>query len=380
MNKPHIYLAFTDDWELRGDGSGDIHMLQIEPMRRLLEIYEKHNIHGTFMAEVMQQLTFRKMQDKHPELHKSADSWDEALREAFRRGHDVQLHIHPQWSSAEYVDGAWRLKGDWSLPNYEPAAARSMIAAGKQYLEQLLKPIDPNYTCVAFRSGSSVIAPSDFMLDLLSEFGIAFDISIVGGLRVNTRNLSFDYTDCEEDLTPFYPDMQDARRVSNKVEPIVCVPIFHFFASRTGVIRQLAKRTSKRFRIKDLKTPGMPTTADYSMQQWTEVGRSSLPARVWDKAVKPVLSGKDMTADIGRLDYSLMKEMIASVRKRAADRGVEKIPVVLTNHSKDMTDFKGFDRFLSEISGSDDIEFITLAGLAERLRAGEFEIRMTTHS
>jgi hypothetical protein len=173
--------------------------------------------------------------------------------------------------------------------------------------------------------------------------------------------------------------MLDARRLSDQVEPIVCFPIFHFWASRMGVLTQLAKKTSKRLSTKSSKKTSVPAGSDYSTQQWTEVGRSSLPARVWDKAVKPVLFGKDMTADIGRLDYSLMKEMIASVRRRAADSGLEKIPVVLTNHSKDMTDFEGFDRFLSEISGSDDIQFITLADLARRLGNGEFEIKMTTH-
>jgi len=36
---PTIYLAFVDDWELRGNGSGDIEDIQFRPMRELINIY-----------------------------------------------------------------------------------------------------------------------------------------------------------------------------------------------------------------------------------------------------------------------------------------------------------------------------------------------------
>ena len=95
--RPTIYLAFVDDWELRGNGSGDVRELQLRPMRELVRIYNRHGIRGSFNAEVMQQLTFRKFQTAHPELKALADEWDDAVRETFRQGHDIQLHTHPQW-------------------------------------------------------------------------------------------------------------------------------------------------------------------------------------------------------------------------------------------------------------------------------------------
>jgi len=33
--EPIIYLAFVDDWEVRGNGTGHPRILQFEPMRRL---------------------------------------------------------------------------------------------------------------------------------------------------------------------------------------------------------------------------------------------------------------------------------------------------------------------------------------------------------
>jgi len=81
-----VHLAVVDDWELSGNGSGDIRRLQLEPMRRLVSIYNRLGIRGSFNAEVMQQLTFRQYQDQHSELRTLADEWDDTVRETFRQG------------------------------------------------------------------------------------------------------------------------------------------------------------------------------------------------------------------------------------------------------------------------------------------------------
>src|SRR5215210_90617 len=106
--KPTIYLAFVDDWELRGNGAGDPRRIQFRPMRELVRLFNKYGIRGSFNAEVMQQLTFRKMEVQHPELGELADEWDAAVLETYNEGHDVQLHIHPQWRDAHYEEGRWR--------------------------------------------------------------------------------------------------------------------------------------------------------------------------------------------------------------------------------------------------------------------------------
>ncbi len=46
---PKIYLVLTDDWELRGDGSGDIETLQFENMEKLVRLYEKHGPKAHFL-------------------------------------------------------------------------------------------------------------------------------------------------------------------------------------------------------------------------------------------------------------------------------------------------------------------------------------------
>jgi hypothetical protein len=369
--EPSIYLALTDDWELRGDGSGDPEQLQFEPLRKLLRIYEDNGVRSTFNVEVMQQLTFREFQTKAPELKPLADEWDDAVRDAFRRGQDIQLHIHPQWSNATYHDSKWHLSGDWALPRHDVKIARSMLERGKHYLESLLQPLDSNYKCVSFRSGSSCIAPSSFALSLLVQLGIVFDMSIVGGLRVNTRNLQMDYSQCEESFLPFYPRLDDARKVSDKAEPIICVPIFHFYLSRVQTFKQVTTKIGEK-----LGADRSPSNGEgYSQQQWAEVGRSSRFKRAYDKAIKPCLTGKYMVADLSQMNYPALKEMLAAIRSRARQSGLSELPVILTGHSKYMKDFAGVEAFVKDVSKAPDIRFASLTDIAIKLRAGHFTVR-----
>ena len=183
--QPTIYLALTHDWELRGDGSGDIEQIQFAPLRRLLEIYAKFGARTTILPDVMQQLAFRRYEDVDPELKRLGDSWDQHLRDAFLQHHDIQLHLHPQWLNAEYENGNWQPRGDWSILNYERETAYEMLASGKQYLEALLTPIDSSYRCLAFRAGALAAAPSAHLFDSLARLGIELDVSIAGGVFVN---------------------------------------------------------------------------------------------------------------------------------------------------------------------------------------------------
>lgn len=379
MVKTKIYLALTDDWELRGNGSGDVEQIQLRPMRELVRLYTRYGVRSTFNAEMMQQLTFRRLEGQHTELKRLADGWDEHVREAFRQGQDIQLHLHPQWRGARYEDERWTLPGDWSLCRQDPAEAYAMLAAGKDYLERLLRPLDPGYRCVSFRAGASAIAPSEFALGLLARLGLVFDMSIVGGMRVHTRHLHIDYTNCEESFLPFYPRMEDARRVSDKREPIVCVPIFHFYASRRRFfVTLLSKATRKVARKLTPRAAGAGEMETYAQQEWADVGLKSPFARVYEKAARPLLEGKHTVSDIGALDAASLGELLDAIRRWASATGLREVPVILTNHSKYITDFQPIESFLRAASRAVDVEFATLTDVARKLEAGDFPIRTKT--
>ena len=92
----------------------------------------------------------------------------------------------------------------------------------------------------------------------------------------------------------------------------------------------------------------------------------------------PALKGEYFVSDTGRLNYSLLREMLASIRHRAKASGLADVPVVLTNHPKDIRDLPAIERFVGEVSQAEDVRFITLTELVGKLKSGEFQVRTAT--
>jgi hypothetical protein len=382
--KPKIHLALTDDWEVRGNGSGDPRVVQFAPMRQLMAIYEKHGVVGSFNTELMQQMTFRRLQDQHPELKPIADEWDEMVIQAFRRGHDIQPHVHPQWSQAEYLsDLKWRLSGDWSILKYPREEMRCMLAAAQKYLESLLRPINASYKCVSYRAGSRTIAPSPHALGVLRELGFIFDQSMCDGLYCKSKHIEVDYRQCDEGFVPYYPKMDDARRLSQQQEAIICVPTFTFIAQgypllshKTRVWGGKLRQAIGHGRQNSAGNVQPQATADdpQSSSDWSQPKQPRNIKRVAG-LLRHLIQGEYFIADLAQLDLPLMRAMLREIRRRAVRSGLESVPVVLENHTKDIKDFSDIDRFIAEISKAADLRCITLTQLSVGLMNGIYKVR-----
>jgi hypothetical protein len=377
--KPTIHLAFVDDWEVRGNGSGDPRVLQFAPMRRLTNIYRKYGIRGSFNAEVMQQLTYRNLQGHFPELKPVADEWEQMVTESFQQGHDIQLHLHPQWNHAEFeCRGSWKLHDDWSIINYSRQQIRGLLLSGKQFLETLLRRVDPTYSCVSFRAGSWCAAPSDSFLPILAELGFVFDMSIVGGIRYDTPRVKLDYTKCDESFLPYYPEMSDARRLSRNVQPIVCIPTNSFWVAPVALSWRDLKKACMVIRKKIGRGIGVGATTHKSGgaigDDWINRGESGAVAFA-KRVLKHYIQGQTYISDLSRLNYEMMLRMMDSIRERVAESGLQHIPVILENHTKDVGDFSDIEHFLADIAGSTDVKAVTLTEIANGLRNGTFRVR-----
>ena len=372
--QPVIYLAFVDDWEVRGNGTGDPRVLQFEPMRKLVKIFNRHGIRGSFNAEVMQQLTYRDQQERFPELKVIADEWEQVVMQSFRQGHDIQLHLHPQWLGASYQGrGNWKLGGDWSILNYPPQQIRAILLTGKRYLETLLRRIDPAYACVSFRAGSWCAAPSDSLMSILSELGFVFDMSIVAGVRYDTPQVKLDYTPCQEPFLPYYPDMRDARRVSRSVEPIVCIPTNTFPGPRIALVRAAMRKVVRELSTRNNGTVPVASRGR-SGDEWTNKGESGAVGTA-KKLLKRYLMGQTEIADLAQMNYPVMRQMMSHIRRQAARSRLARVPVILENHTKDIRDFSDIERFVADVARSPDVKTVTLTEVAYGLRNGTFKAR-----
>jgi len=365
-----ISVVLVDDWELRGDGSGDMERIQFAPLSSMLQIYESYGLRASINAEVMQQIHHIRYGEKFQNLAALAERWEQVVTDAYTRGHDVQLHVHSQWEGARYEGGKWVLPGNWSILASTRNIMARMIRESRTYLEGLLRKVSADYRCVSFRSGAWAIAPNQDILSVLVEEGIVFDMSIVPGIRFNNSVISLDYTQCEETFLPYYPRMTDARLISDKKEPLICVPTVSFVPSRYSLVKQDLRRVLGR--LQKALQPSIPKAR----------GLSSAPSgddyQVWSRGVRhrimKLCVPKVTIADLSALTFDMMKEMISVIRRKSAASGRAAVPVILENHTKDITDFSDIERFAHYISRQDDIEVITLKEVALRLQEGSYAV------
>lgn len=205
-----LNLIFTLDYEIQGSGEGSPHELMVEPTRRMMRSFERFGAKLTIMADVAEIAQFRQYSESHGEDRFHSKAIEDQLREAAGRGHDVQLHIHSSYYGARYENGRW--VQDWTQYDlarlgYERLAG--MIGEGKAYLESLLRPVAPDYACLAFRAANWSMQPSGDIVRALRDNGILFDTSVFKYGSRSGRLVHFDYTHAFSDLVPWPVDETD---------------------------------------------------------------------------------------------------------------------------------------------------------------------------
>lgn len=380
-----IHLVLTDDWELFGDGSGNMRRIQFDTMKQLADIYDRFGLRGTFNVEVMQQLYHLDYGQRHPDLLALAREWESLVKDIYARGHDVQLHVHPQWHQAHYEDGQWLLNPRWSILDYSYEDAFHMLETSKAYLEALLAPDYPDYQCVAFRSGSWFLAPGDHILPILSKLGIRCDMSITKGLYTQLDHGQLDYRDIDEPFLPFYPQMHDARRLADREQPIVCVPTHSMRWGIGGGCLSMVRKVAKR--LPRVVLPGfwralvLPPNAtavagggvaeDYYRRTW---GQNTGRASQLSKVTAFLKSQADRVSDLSTLSYLEMKLVMRDIRQRVRAAG-QTVPVILENHTKNIGDFRPIEKFCEYLSQAPDVEVVTSCEMVKNLYSGQYPIR-----
>ncbi len=210
MNK--FTILIEDDWEISGNGLGNVGDLQYLPAIQFMDIADSFGIKLTFMVEVAQQLSFSKYQQQDRNVKIQKELWDESVLLMVERGHDVQLHLHPQWINAEYRNGYFFINNQWNIGLYDFNAQEDLITSSCEYLNSLIKPIKPNYRICAFKGGSWGLQPSADLLKILSQNGIKIVMGVIKGVEI--PDIGVDYTHLEEDSLPYNPSFDDITAVA----------------------------------------------------------------------------------------------------------------------------------------------------------------------
>ncbi len=228
------YFLLTLDYELFGNGSGDVFKHIIEPTKRILAIAEQYNAKITFFFEVVEYWKLKEEWDKGNNMGYKENpilAMENQIKEAYSQGHDVQLHLHPQWVDAYWENGKWLVNlDDWRLGGYQKEGEYSLVnlfKRGKRTLEALLQTIDPSYRCFAVRAGGYNIQPSKDIVNAMKETGIFVDSSIYPGGKETGMLSNYDYSVVDPTLGMWkVGERLEERGDSDIIElPIVAFPM-----------------------------------------------------------------------------------------------------------------------------------------------------------
>ena len=306
------HLILTVDYELNGDGSGDVDALVIQPMARLLNVAEHYGVPVTVFVDVSEFAAMETYSDLEPAISRVADQ----LRECLDRGHDVQLHLHPQWTGHRRVEGTFEVNlnrrriGDLGF-----VEAQAEIQQGLAWLK---KTLGPSWSPLAFRAGGWGIQGNGAVLRALREHGLWIESSVVPGLAQLGTPDWFDFRNTPTDRTWWRFSTDTC--VHMPQGPLVQVPIA---SARIGQPRNLL--TVARGRVRRALTPSRPSPTPSSTQPW-RTRAESLRSTAW-------LLRQSHTA---KLDYCLYPaDILCDIQaKWLQQSGPKPHPVVAIGHTK----------------------------------------------
>ncbi len=194
----------------------------LRPTERLLDVFDAAGATLTLFAEMGEYVW---LSENRPEIARQMENqWATAVA----RGHDVQLHLHPNWlpeMAPSFTDGHWHWDMACARAADYPGDLAAVIGRCKAALEDAIRPVKPDYAVVAYRAGTYEAQPFARLYDALLAHGIWCDSSVLPG--DNRPDRHYDYAHAYADHQPWFASRYDPQLKAPPAERgIVELPIF----------------------------------------------------------------------------------------------------------------------------------------------------------
>lgn len=193
MPRKKIILSF--DYELFfGYKSGTVRKSLIEPTNLLLDGMDKYGLKGNFFVD-WQMLKYLKLQSTQRTIS-DYNLIVSQLQDIVRRGHRIELHIHPHWVNAKYNnDGTWDFSdySHYCLNSFSQEEIMQMFVEGMDKLTEIARFVDPHYDICAFRAGGWAVQPFDKLKKAYQAVGLKIDSSVAYGAYYKSKSSFYDF-------------------------------------------------------------------------------------------------------------------------------------------------------------------------------------------
>ena len=309
-----LNIILTIDYEIFGEGTGDVMQHMVNPTAKILGILNRHQVPITIMFEVCEYLKFVEYdkQLKKDWGYSFADKIREQVVAAYQDGHDIQLHIHPQWLDAGYANKHWLISNPYrSIVELSAKQINAAISSGKKAIEKLIKPFDPEYTCCAMRLTNLpwVEAPAEVLPAMKNNSIKVHSLAVAD--NPHDTSTGYWYLDKDKQLIEIPIHSIEAPRYKALTFHRLKTALY-----RTKYTSELTKILNK---LKGNKKSTHSLTRPYSLK--------------WDFCKQSA------------------KEMLSFLEKGMAryDYTSREIPLVMISHSKDFFNEKNLNSFLDSV-------------------------------
>jgi hypothetical protein len=354
-------LCLTLDYELFGSGRGDVFKHIIEPTNRMLEICKQHKIKLTLFFEVVEYWKIKETYENGISMgyqSNPAAAMQEQIQRAYQLGHDVQLHLHPQWIDAKYENEKWVLNLDyWRLPEVPDQANESismglseLIGKGKETLESILQAKYPEYKCNILRAGGYNIDPSERLLKVLKEHSFIADSSVYYGGKAEGNLSRYDYSAISETKAYWYTSNTSLLSANGMDRGFLELPIY------ARKIKRFLKYDVVRIRS------AMQNKAN-SIEKFKN---NSVKKSKW-KTIQFLLTKEALTWDFCLFSKGKMRNFLKAANKLQEQSAYAFHPFILVGHPKDFY-YPDALFYLIQKAEKRELKFYTISELLVKIK------------
>ena len=336
--KKNICLILTLDYELWGDGSGNVFKQIIEPTTKILNICDENRIKTTIFFEAIEYLKLKEEWEKGNSMGYDKNpitAIEDQLQKAALNGHDIQLHIHPQWVNAKYVNDIWEVDfSNWRLGDFNidsDYSIEDLLLDGKKTLENIIDPVIPGYKCIALRAGGYNIMPSKDIFSAMQNLGLKVDSSVYPGGFANGNLSRHNYRSVPTCLDFWWANPEDITQLSEDKKEIIEIPIFALMQPRWKKILDFQK-------IKSIlgKHPSAISSGT----------KENISKKTLSEKIKFLLEKEAFTWDFCLFNTSLHKKYLSYIETNLLNT---RNLFVLIGHPKSLKNEKTFESFIKLI-------------------------------
>lgn len=238
-------LLLTLDYELfLGSHTGTVDNCLIRPLDSYLEAVDSYGVHFTIFVDAAYLYALDRQKNRFATLNDDYEKIKNHLQRLHKGGHDIQLHIHPQWFYSEFDGREWHLDTKhYKLVDIPHLDCFRLVKESKSILDNMI-----DKSTKVFRAGGFSAQPTAILTDMFDRCGLKVDSSVCPGECYKSDYQRYDYRDVLKKINYRFDDNiceeeENGRFMEVPLSMYSISPVFHWKLAAIRLLEKFSKHT-----------------------------------------------------------------------------------------------------------------------------------------